>query len=95
MPKDMEPDVPGKDSDEGEGIPKADKPPNLSSIEDASEAVKAPCLSINKDTCRGLVPCVPWVTDYGPKFWIQPVPSSSKRLENYTLYTRYDPITPS
>jgi hypothetical protein len=28
--------------------------------------------------CQGLVPRVPWAIGYGPKFWIRPIPSSSK-----------------
>jgi hypothetical protein len=28
--------------------------------------------------CQGLVPCVLWVTGYGPKTWIRLVPSNDK-----------------
>jgi hypothetical protein len=45
--------------------------------------------------CHGLVHRVSWFTGYDPKFWIRPVPSSSKRLRNYTPHTRYGPSTPS
>jgi hypothetical protein len=44
--------------------------------------------------CRGLVPQVSWVTNYNPKFWIQPVPSSDKRLGNHTTHTGYGPTAP-
>jgi hypothetical protein len=40
--------------------------------------------------CRGLVP---WVTGYDKKFWIRPVPSSGKWLENPTPRIGYDPTT--
>jgi hypothetical protein len=37
---------------------------------------------------RGNVPCVPWATSYGPKFWMRLVPSSGKWLANHTPHTR-------
>jgi hypothetical protein len=41
--------------------------------------------------CRGNVPRLLWATDYGPKLWIQSVPSSSKRLGNHTPHTSERP----
>jgi hypothetical protein len=38
-------------------------------------------------TYRGLVPRVPRVTDYDPKIWIRPVPSSDTWLGNQALRT--------
>jgi hypothetical protein len=32
----------------------------------------------SKETCRGLIPWVPWVTGYGPIIQIRSVPTSSK-----------------
>jgi hypothetical protein len=45
--------------------------------------------------CRGLVPWVPWVTDYGPKIWIRLVSYSSKWLGNHTSCTGYGLTTPA
>jgi hypothetical protein len=39
-------------------------------------------------SCRGNVPRVPWAAGYDPKFWIQSVPSSDKRLWNHTPHIR-------
>jgi hypothetical protein len=47
----------------------------------------------NMGNCRGLVPWVPRVTGYGPKFWIRSVPSSGKPLGNHTPCIRYGPTT--
>jgi hypothetical protein len=49
---------------------------------------------LNKVTCRGVVPWVPWVTGYGPKFLIRSVPSNSKWMGNHTPHTRFCPTTP-
>jgi hypothetical protein len=43
---------------------------------------------------RGLVPRELWVTCYGPKLWIRPLPSSGKWLGNHTPYTKYGLTTP-
>jgi fatty acid desaturase len=43
--------------------------------------------------CWGLVPWVPRVTGYDPKFWIQLVPFGDKRLGKCTPRTGYDPTT--
>jgi hypothetical protein len=40
-------------------------------------------------TYRGLVPLVPQVIDYGPRFCIRPVPSNGKRLGNQTPRARH------
>jgi hypothetical protein len=42
----------------------------------------------------GLVPWVPWVVGYAPKFWIRPVPSSSTWLGNPAPHTRNSATTP-
>jgi hypothetical protein len=38
---------------------------------------------------------VPRAAGYNPKFWIRPVSSSCKQLENHTPYTGYGPTTPA
>jgi hypothetical protein len=64
------------------------------------ETVEAPIVTYEYLFClplsthyRGLVPRVLLVFDYGPKFWIQLVPSSSKRLGDHTPRTGYSPTT--
>jgi hypothetical protein len=46
------------------------------------------CLHATTTThCQGLVPQLPWVTDYSPKIWIRLVLSNDRRLRNHTPRT--------
>jgi hypothetical protein len=49
MPKDIEPDILEKDSGQGEGSPKADKPLSPKATKDIPEVVKPPSLTRNEE----------------------------------------------
>jgi hypothetical protein len=57
-------------------------------FEEEKEELESPMVSKQKlmqlkNFCWGLVPWVPWTTDYEQKIWIRPVPSSGKWLGNH------------
>jgi translation initiation factor IF-2 len=77
-PKDIDPDVPVKDSSRDPGSPKAPKPLSLSSNKGAQEEAKSPSLKPAYDAPAGPKPLSPGSMEKTPKMSKPPSPAATQ-----------------